>query len=193
MANLSRAGSGVVDNGDGTGTVVHHEYESGENGYGAQLGARAGYMHGSAGDVASGGGLAIDVHADLTFSRDRFGAGLTAGYTSDRIIGPDAWFYSGFPVGGYGQFLITPRFFVHAGASYIAAGSLKHVEPDKSGDAAGYRGFAGLDLVISRSTKNDFMFRIEGRYTRSKTADVGSAQLAWTSAALLGEIVWATF
>ena len=193
MANLSHKGTGVVDNGDGTGTVVHHEYQTGENGYGVQLGARGGYMHGAAGDVASGGGVAIDAHADFTFSRDRFGVGLTGGYTSDQMIGKDPWFYSGLPVGAYGQFLIFPRFFVHAGASYIVMGSLKHVDADKSGDANGVRGFGGLNLVLSRSPSRDFMLRIEGRYTKSQTADVASTQLAWTSTAVLGEIVWASF
>jgi hypothetical protein len=188
-----RTGTGTVRTGMGSGTMTRHSYTVGQIGYGIQLGARVGFMHAQAKGARSGNGLAVDAHTDVTISHGRFGGGLSVGYTSDRIIGGDTWAFSGFPLGVYGQVLLTDRLSVHAGGSYVLGAAIKHIEVDQSGGTSAARGSAGLDVVLSRSSANDWVFRVEGRYTKAGTADVAGMKVDWTSTAVLGELLWATF
>src|SRR6187549_3292018 len=134
-----RTGTGTVRTGMGSGTMTQHSYTVGETGYGIQLGARVGFMHAEAKGARSGNGVAVDAHTDVTISHGRFGGGLSLGYTSDRIVGGDTWAFSGFPLGAYGQVLLTDRLSVHAGGSYLLGAAIKHIEVDKSGGTSAVR------------------------------------------------------
>ncbi len=98
---------------------------------------------------------------------------------------------------GYAQYSVIPRIFVHAGGGRILGGGVKRIEddtaPEATGDANAWRGFAGASWVFSRSATNDFALRLEGRGTWSSDVRVAARDAAWTSYAVLGEILWVTF
>ena len=196
MTNMERTTAKGVNNIGGVEVAVGGDkYEAGDIGLGVQLGLRSGYVTARAGEVGRGGGLALDAHADFTASYNRFGLGLTGGYTADRVgIDGTSWFFAGFPVGAYGQFLITERLFVHLGGAYVVASKISQPDNDKvKGEVSAYRGSAGLTFVFARSKARDLAFRVEGRYTASSDADIGGAQIGWSSQGILAQFIWATF
>jgi hypothetical protein len=181
-----------------TGHTFREDYESAEMQFGVQLGARVGATWAKLPGESLAMGLAVDAHADLTLAFPKWGVGLAAGYTGDRTaFGDHEWFYSGMPVVVYGQYSLVPRFFLHAGGGRVFLGSVKRIEddtaPEVSGDANAWRGLAGANWVVSRSASNDFVLRLEGRGTWSGDVQVADRDAAWTSYAVLAEILWVTF
>lgn len=197
---LQRVSTGVaVEPGGSTGKIIHEEHTSRDTELGIQLGARVGTSWSKLPkETSSSMGLAVDAHVDLTLALPKWGFGIASGYTSDRTsFGKEPWFYSGFPVVGYAQYSIIPRIFVHAGGGRILGGTVKRIEddgvPEATGDADAWRAFTGASWVFKRSAASDMALRIEGRGTWSSDVRVAERDAAWSSYALLGEIVWITF
>ncbi|MBS1123539.1 MAG: hypothetical protein H6Q90_5767 [Deltaproteobacteria bacterium] len=198
MTNEQRTSHGVTPDSPGSsmGTYSSRSYKTGEHVLGAQLGARLGAASASAGSLASGTALAVDAHADVVYAMDRWGVGIATGYTSDRL-GEHAgatYFYSGFPVTAYGQFGLTRRIFVHGGAGRVIYGSVKRIEPNETSvDASAWRASAGITFVFVRGAKKDFALRLEGRVQRSGEAMLDGQDARWSSSAVLGELIYASF
>ena len=181
-----------------TGHTYSEAYESSEMQLGIQLGARVGATWAKIPGESLSTGFAGDAHVDVTLALPKWGFGVEGGYTADRAgFGEHTWFYSGVPLVAYAQYSIVPRFFVHGGGGYVIAGSVKRIEddtaPEVTGDANAFRAFIGSNWVFSRSSTNDFVLRVEGRGTWSEDVRVADRDAAWTSYAVLGEIVWVTF
>lgn len=201
--DLHRTSKGVtqtteLEKATNTGHAFREDYTSSDMQFGMQLGARVGATWAKLPGQALNMGLAVDAHADATLAFPRWGLGLAAGYTGDRTAFDDhEWFYSGFPVVLYGQYLLAERFFLHAGGGRVLFGSVKRIEddtaPEVSADADAWRGLAGANWVFSRSASNDFVLRIEGRGTWSSAVKVEELEATWSSYAVLGEILWVTF
>ena len=189
MTNLDRAGSGCASNGDGTATCSGHSYNSGDRAYGAQIGVRTGAVSGTAGDIGSGTGLANDAHADVTVGMDKRGGGLQFGYSNDQTSGD--LFYWGLPVVAYGQYSLSSKIFVHAGAGRVFHGEIRHAE--MTAEASGWRAVAGISFVFARSATRDLALRLEARAQTTGDAQIGGVDASWTSTGLLAEIVWASY
>jgi len=194
-AGLQRSSGGYDPT---TGTVLHESRKARDIELGMQIGARVGTSWSKLPAEKLAMGLAVDAHVDVTLALPKWGFGVATGYTSDRTsFGDHSWFYSGFPLVGYAQYSLIPRIFVHAGAGRILGGGVKRIEddtaPEATGDASAWRGFAGASWVFSRSERNDFALRLEGRGTWSSDVRVADRDAAWTSYAVLAEILWVTF
>jgi hypothetical protein len=200
MGGESRVSKGVTPDGPNSSTGTYHErhYEASDVGMGLQLGLRAGATHASVGDMGSGNGFGVDAHADFVVAGERWGAGLTGGYTSDRVFfsGEDISFV-GFPIAAYGQFAVHPRFILHAGSGYVLGGSIVRQEangrPGGSVDANAVRAFGGMTWVFSRESSRDFSLRIEARGNFGADAAMDGQRMTWNSLGVLAEIVWVTF
>lgn len=190
-----RISQGCASDGPGTmtATCTTRGYNSGERSFGAQIGARAGAVSGSAGDIGSGTGLGIDAHADFTMAMARWGVGLQFGYSNDQLFGDQKLFYWGLPVVGYGQFALTRRIFVHAGGGRVFKGTIRVGDDGMSADASAWRGVAGISFVFARSAKRDLALRLEARAQKSGDAQLGGMAASYSSTGLLAEIVWASF
>lgn len=198
MTGEQRTSHGVTPDSPGSSMGTYHSesFKTGEHVLGAQLGARVGAASASAGKLASGNALAVDAHADFTYAMSRWGVGLTTGYTSDRLgeHGGATYFYSGFPVLAYGQFGLTRRIFLHGGLGRVIYGGVKRIEPDETTvDASAWRGVAGITFVFVRGAKKDFALRIEARAQRSGEAMIDGQDARWSSSAVLGELIYASF
>jgi hypothetical protein len=199
MTNEQRTNVGCTPDAPGSswGTCRTRSYDSADLEYGIQLGARVGAVSASAGSIRSGYGLGIDAHVDIVVAAARWGVGVTTGYTSDRLFGTangGDFFYSGLPVGVYGQLGLTRKIFLHGGAGRVLDGSVKRVEPNEiSVDASAWRGFAGITFVVKRSRRSDLALRFEVRMQRSSSAEIDGQDATWSSTGLLGELVWASF
>lgn len=198
MTNEQRTSHGVTPDSPGSsmGTYSSRSYQTGEHVFGVQLGARIGAATASAGHVASGTAMAVDAHTDLVYATERWGVGVTTGYTSDRLgsHGGATYFYSGFPAVAYGQFGLGRRIFVHAGGGRVISGAVKRIEPSSTSvDAGSWRGIAGITFVFNRGPKKDFALRIEGRVQRSAAATIDGQDVRWSSSALLAELIYASF
>jgi len=181
--------------GSSMGTCTTRNYDSGGLEYGVQLGVRTGAVAATAGAVGEGTAMAIDAHADVTVATERWGVGLSSGYTSDRMFGENnSYFYSGIPIVLYGQFGLSRRIFVHGGGGRIVHGAVKRIEPDEISVSAGaWRGVAGITFVFARSAKRDLALRLEARVQRSSDAMIDGQDASWSSTGLLAELIWATF
>lgn len=198
MTNEQRTNHGVTPDSPGSSMGTYHStnYKTGEHVLGAQLGARIGAASASAGGLASGTALAVDAHADVVYAMDRWGVGLAAGYSSDRLgeHGGATYFYSGFPVIAYGQIGLTRRIFLHGGGGRVIYGGVKRIEPNEvSVDASAWRGVAGITFVFVRGAKKDFALRFEARAQRSGEAMIDGQDARWSSTAVLGELIYASF
>lgn len=191
LSNVDRTSSGCVQDGPLMQKCSSHSYNSGERSYGAQIGVRTGAVSGSAGTIGSGTGLAIDAHADFTVAMAKWGAGLQFGYSNDQLFGDSKLFYWGLPVVAYGQYALTRRILVHAGGGRVLHGVVR--QDETSADASAWRGVAGISFVFARNAHRDFALRLEARAQKSGDAEINSMDASWSSTALLGEIVWATF
>ena len=188
-----RISQGCASDGPGTATATctTRGYNSGKRSFGAQIGARAGVVSGSAGTIGSGTGLGIDAHADFTMAMARWGVGLQFAYSNDHIFGDNALFYSGVPIVAYGQFALTRRIFVHAGGGRVVHGSIRH--NDMSVDASAWRAVAGISFVFARSATRDLTLRFEGRAQATGDFQLEGMNTSYSSTGLLAEIVWASF
>ncbi|MDB4960702.1 MAG: hypothetical protein JWP01_701 [Myxococcales bacterium] len=198
MTNELRTSHGVTPDapGSSTGTYSSRSYNSGEHVLGIQLGARVGAASATVGEIASGTALAVDAHTDIVYATDKWGVGVAGGYTSDRTgkHGDATYGYSGFPITAYGQYALQKRIFVHGGAGRVIYGAVKRIEPNEmSVDASAWRGVAGITFVFNRGPKKDFAFRIEARAQRSASATLDGQDSQWSSTAVLGELIWASF
>jgi hypothetical protein len=199
MTNEQRTNVGCVPDAPGSsmGTCSSTSYSTGEIVYGAQLGARVGAVSATAGDIKSGSGLAVDAHADIVVAAEKWGVGVSSGYTSDRMFGTDnggSFFYSGVPIAAYGQYGLTRRIFVHGGAARIVHGAVKRIEPDElSVDAGAWRAFGGISFVFKRSPRTDLALRLEVRTQRSSSVMLEGMNATWSSTGLLAELIWASF
>jgi hypothetical protein len=60
-------------------------------------------------------------------------------------------------------------------------------------DASAWRGVAGITFVFARSSTRDLAFRLEARAQKSGDAQIAGQDASWSSTAMLGEIVWASY
>ena len=199
MTNEARSNSGCTPNAPGSswGTCSSRSYTSGKLEYGIQLGLRAGAAAASAGSIDSGTALAMEPHVDIVVASDRWGVGVTTGYTNEHIFGSETGgelIYSGFPLAPYGQYGLTRKIFVHAGAGRIGWGSVKRTLPDETtADASAWRAFGGITFVFKRSSSSDLALRLEARAQRSSAVMLGGEDATWSSVGVLAEIIWASF
>lgn len=197
MTKEARSHSGCSPSSPGWVTCSSRSYNSGELEYGIQLGLRAGAAAASAGAIDSGTALVWEPHTDIVVASARWGVGVSAGYTNEHIFGSESGgelIYSGFPFSAYGQYGLHRRIFVHAGAGRVAWGGVKRTLPDEtSADASAWRGFGGITFVFKRSSSLDLALRLEARVQRSSTVMLGGQDATWSSMALMGEIIGATF
>jgi len=194
MTNEARTNTGCVPDAPGSsmGTCSTTNYNSGDLEFGTQLGVRTGAVSGSAGELGSGTGLGIDAHADFVVAAEKWGAGLSFAYSNDQIFSDPKLFYWGIPIVAYGQWGLTRRIFVHGGVGRVVHGSLR-VGEDESAAASAWRAVAGISFVFARNPKRDLAFRLEVRSQRSSDAMLAGMTTHWSSNALMGEIIWASF
>ena len=197
MTGEQRISGTCASAGPTPGTCTLGSYNSGETTYGIQLGLRAGAVAASVGSIDSGTAVALEAHTDIVVARARWGVGVSGGYGNEHIFGSTKGgelLYSGIPIAAYGQFALTTRIFVHAGAGRVGWGSVSRSLPDEtSADASAWRGFGGITFVFKRSAKSDLALRLEARATRSSDVMLGGEDATWSSMGVLAEILYATF
>ncbi|MDP2272817.1 MAG: hypothetical protein Q8N23_27450 [Archangium sp.] len=189
-------GSGVIDRGDGTGTVVAGGSVDTGDGFhlGLLAGVKVGRAFGFLGTLPFANGWAWDAHVDLMGSSGGWLFGLSGSYLMQSLE-----FTGDFRAGYFGPaasalvgLCLTPGLavFVHGGPTFgaISWGNTDSLEKFGSAMAIGGRAQIGADLQLVKSDVFGFGVRLEGGLLATGPSTVHGQTAAMITGNVMAEI-----